>query len=255
VTAEACAALRGCTRCGMKGAASARPHWRRLRDAQTTLRSISMPVRRAEALPRAAPPAALRGGSGVSGLRAQSMYQKIEEKLKAGLKPVKLTIVDNSHQHAGHAGVNGRESVPAPALAASALPASHTISPFSTRSLSDDPMRACVVSVRAYVRAYGLRACMCASASFCVFHCVCVCVRACACVCGGDGAGAGGVCTHARTCSFPLQRRDALCSRRCQRGKANIFASSRMAAHVRSPAAMCCPFAPSRTAAVRVCSV
>ena len=67
---------------------------------------------RAAALPRVAPPAALRGGSGVSGLRAQSMYQKIEEKLTAGLKPVKLTIVDNSHQHAGHAGVNGRECVP-----------------------------------------------------------------------------------------------------------------------------------------------
>jgi hypothetical protein len=51
----------------------------------------------------------LRGGSGgVTGLKAQSMYDKIEEKLTAGLKPTKLSIVDNSHQHAGHAGVNGR---------------------------------------------------------------------------------------------------------------------------------------------------
>ena len=133
--------------CGMKGAASVRPPRRRLRDAQTTLRSRCLC--RAEALRRAAPPAALRGGSGVSGLRAQSMYQKIEEKLKAGLKPVKLTIVDNSHQHAGHAGVNGRESVPAPALAASALPASQTISPLSERSLSDDPMVCVCVCARA----------------------------------------------------------------------------------------------------------
>jgi len=37
-----------------------------------------------------------------------SMYAKIEEKLTAGLAPIKLSIVDNSHQHAGHAGVNGR---------------------------------------------------------------------------------------------------------------------------------------------------
>ena len=42
------------------------------------------------------------------------MYNKIEEKLTAGLKPTKLLIVDNSHQHAGHAGVNGREYVSIP---------------------------------------------------------------------------------------------------------------------------------------------
>ena len=87
---------------------------------------------------------ALRGGSGAHALRAQgSMYGKIEEKLTAvrgrqqgqggglarltatflflhevpflthtpiqGLNPLKLSIVDNSHQHAGHAGVDGRK--------------------------------------------------------------------------------------------------------------------------------------------------
>ena len=56
----------------------------------------------------AAPASLLRGGCGVTG-PTMSMYSKIEEKLTAGLEPIKLTIVDNSHQHAGHAGVNGRE--------------------------------------------------------------------------------------------------------------------------------------------------
>eukprot|EP00286_Rhodomonas_abbreviata_P012515 CAMPEP_0181319450 /NCGR_PEP_ID=MMETSP1101-20121128/17578_1 /TAXON_ID=46948 /ORGANISM="Rhodomonas abbreviata, Strain Caron Lab Isolate" /LENGTH=137 /DNA_ID=CAMNT_0023427051 /DNA_START=12 /DNA_END=425 /DNA_ORIENTATION=+ len=39
---------------------------------------------------------------------SSSMYNTIHEKLTEGLEPVKLVVVDNSHQHAGHAGVNGR---------------------------------------------------------------------------------------------------------------------------------------------------
>lgn len=57
--------------------------------------------------------AALRGGSGISALQG-SMYSTIEEKLTAGLQPAKLIIVDNSHKHAGHVGVNGREYAPNP---------------------------------------------------------------------------------------------------------------------------------------------
>eukprot|EP00293_Proteomonas_sulcata_P001702 CAMPEP_0184321616 /NCGR_PEP_ID=MMETSP1049-20130417/120135_1 /TAXON_ID=77928 /ORGANISM="Proteomonas sulcata, Strain CCMP704" /LENGTH=164 /DNA_ID=CAMNT_0026642475 /DNA_START=199 /DNA_END=696 /DNA_ORIENTATION=- len=48
---------------------------------------------------------------GICGLRgsgAETMYDKIEAKLTEGLSPVRLEVVDNSHQHAGHAGVAGR---------------------------------------------------------------------------------------------------------------------------------------------------
>lgn len=38
----------------------------------------------------------------------QTIAERIEQKLRAGLNPTKLIVTDESHHHAGHAGHDGR---------------------------------------------------------------------------------------------------------------------------------------------------
>lgn len=38
----------------------------------------------------------------------QTIAERIEQKIRAGLNPTKLIVTDESHHHAGHAGHDGR---------------------------------------------------------------------------------------------------------------------------------------------------